>query len=78
MAILRRDFVVRRYTLSRPQHALLAALLDGAPVGEAIAAAAAASDLDGLDGLDDDELAAALGDWFRFWTAEGFFHRLDG
>ncbi len=71
VAILRRDFVVRRYVLSHPQHALLTALLEGAPVGEALAAAAAASD------LDDDELAAALQAWFRFWTAEGFFHRLD-
>jgi len=71
VAILRRDFVVRRYTLSRPQYALLTALLDGAPVGEALAAAAAASD------LDDDGLAVALQAWFRFWTAEGFFHRLD-
>jgi len=71
VAILRRDFVVRRYILSRPQHALLAALLEGSPVAAALAAAAAASD------LDDDELAAALRAWFRFWTAEGFFHRLD-
>jgi hypothetical protein len=71
VAILRRDFVVRRYPLIRPQHALLSALLGGSPVGEALAAAAAASD------LDDDELAAALRGWFRFWTAEGFFHRLD-
>jgi len=71
VAILRRDFVVRRYTVSRPQHALLSALLDRVPVGEALAAAAAASD------LGDDELAAALRAWFRFWTAEGFFHRLD-
>lgn len=71
VAILRHDFVVRRSTLSRPQHALLAAVLDGSPVGGALAAAAAASD------LDDDGLAVELQAWFRFWTAEGFFHRLD-
>jgi hypothetical protein len=67
-AVLRRDFVVRRYALSRPQHALLEAVLAGATVGQAVAAAAAASE------LDDEELAAALQSWFRFWTAEGFFH----
>jgi hypothetical protein len=72
VAILRRDFVVRRYTLSRPQKALLEAVLAGAPVGEALAAAAAASD------LEDDALAASLQEWFRFWTAEGFFQSLDG
>jgi hypothetical protein len=72
VAILRRDFVVRRYSLSRPQHALLEAVLAGAPVGEALAAAAAlASD------LEDDSLAASFQAWFRFWTAEGFFHRLE-
>jgi hypothetical protein len=67
VAVLRRDFVVRRYPLSVPQHALLQAIQAGATVGESIAAAAAASD------LDDDALAAELSDWFRFWAAEGFF-----
>ena len=71
VAVLRRDFVVRRTTLSRPQHALLEAVLAGAPVGECIAAAAAASD------LSDEDLAAALQAWFRVWTAEGFFQSLD-
>jgi hypothetical protein len=75
VAILRRDFVVRRYTLSRPQHALLTAVLAGAPVAAALAAAAAAPD---LEDLDDDALAAAFQAWFRFWTAEGFFQSLGG
>jgi hypothetical protein len=74
VAILRRDFVVRRYTLSRPQHALLEAVLAGATVNEAIAAAAALPD---VDELDDEALAASFQAWFRFWTAEGFFHRLE-
>jgi len=67
VAVLRRDFVVRRYPLSLPQHALLQEVQAGATVGEAIAAAAAASD------LDDDALAAELSAWFRLWAAEGFF-----
>ena len=67
VAILRRDFVVRRYPLTPPQHALLQAIQGGSTVREAIVAAAAASD------LDDDALAAGLRSWFRFWSAEGFF-----
>lgn len=67
VALTRRDFVVRRYPLTMPQHALLSALLAGGTVGEAINAAAAASD------LDDESLAAELRAWFRFWVAEGFF-----
>jgi hypothetical protein len=67
VAVLRRDFVVRRYPLSPSQYALLQEVQNGATVGEAIAAAAAASD------LDDDALAGALRAWFRFWSAEGFF-----
>lgn len=67
VAVLRRDFVVRRYPLSLPQHLLLQAIQAGSPLDEALAAAAAASD------LDDEALAAELTAWFRFWTAEGFF-----
>lgn len=70
LALTRRDFVVRRYPLIPAQHALLAKLLAGAPVGEALAAAAEASD------LEDDALAAALQSWFRFWVAEGFFQAI--
>jgi hypothetical protein len=71
VALLRRDFVVRRYTLSRPQHALLEAVLAGAAVSRAIEAAASAG-----DDLNDEELASELQAWFRFWTAEGFFQTL--
>jgi len=67
VAITRREFVVRRYPLSPPQHALLTEILAGATVGEAITAAAGASE------LDDEALAAELRAWFRFWVAEGFF-----
>jgi hypothetical protein len=70
-AITRRDFVVRRYSLTFPQHALLAALQSGAPVAESLAAAAAVSD------LDDDALAAELRSWFRLFTAEGFFSAIE-
>jgi len=67
VAILRRDFIVRRYPLNAAQYVLLERIHAGATVGEAITSAAAASE------LDDDALAAELRAWFRFWSAEGFF-----
>jgi hypothetical protein len=70
LALTRRDFVVRRYPLTPAQHALLEKILAGAPVGEALAAAAEASN------LEDDALAAALQSWFRLWVAEGFFQSI--
>ena len=70
VALTRRDFVVRRYPLTAPQHALLEKILAGATVGEAIVAAAEASD------LEDDALATELRAWFRFWAAEGFFQKI--
>jgi hypothetical protein len=73
VALHRRDFVVRRSALSRPQHALLEALLAGATVGEAIEAAVF---LPEMSTLEDEALAASLRAWFRFWTAEGFFQAL--
>lgn len=70
VALIRRDFIVRRYPLSLPQFVLLAALQNGATVAAAIAAAAEVSD------LDDDTLATELRSWFELWAAEGFFNRV--
>jgi hypothetical protein len=67
LAITRRGYRVLRYPLEPAQHELLQVLLDGEPVGKAIERAAAVSP------LTDAQLAGALRDWFRFWTAEGFF-----
>ncbi|MBV8200244.1 MAG: putative DNA-binding domain-containing protein [Acidobacteria bacterium] len=67
VALSRTDFVVRRYTLSPFEAAILAALLAGAAVGEAIASAAAASE------QSDDDLAPQLDAAFRRWTTAGFF-----
>jgi hypothetical protein len=63
--------VVRRYPLNAAQHALLVKILAGAPMGEAIAAAAE------ISGLDDEALGAELQSWFRLWVAEGFFQSID-
>jgi hypothetical protein len=67
VAVTRRDYRVVRYPLEPAQFGLLQALLAGETAGTAIERAAAGSS------LDDAELAAALQNWFRFWTAEGFF-----
>ncbi|HVT17147.1 MAG TPA: DNA-binding domain-containing protein [Thermoanaerobaculia bacterium] len=67
VALCRSDFVVRRYPLERAQYVLLKTIESGASVGDALAAAAQESE------LGDEELAAALGDWFRTWAAAGFF-----
>lgn len=70
LAITRREYVVRYFPLTAPQHSLLAALLQGVSIGEAVEAVAA-----GHASLD--ELANNLHAWFSLWTAEGFFLRID-
>jgi Putative DNA-binding domain len=67
VAVNRQEYRVRRYELTAPQHALLAALIACAPVGTAIERAAA------LSPAGDDQLAADLSGWFRAWTTAGFF-----
>lgn len=67
IAITRRDYVVRRYGLSRPQFILLTELERGQTVGEAIVAAAAVYPGE-IDQLDVD-----LRDWFRTWAAAPMF-----
>jgi len=69
-ALLRRDFVVRRFELTSVQHELLQSLAAALPVGEAIAQAAALES-------DHDALAANLQHWFRQWAAEGFFSGIE-
>lgn len=68
IALTRRDFVVRRYNLSRAQFELLRALQQGRPLQEAIECSVPAAGQQQLE-----EVAANLRLWFRNWTAEGFF-----
>ena len=70
VALSRRDFVVRRYNLSRTEFELLHSIQQGLPLGQAIENAAKASS----DGVD--QLAGNLKLWFRNWTAEGFFRAI--
>jgi len=70
LAVTRRDYVVRRYELAHVPYVLLGALAAGQPVGEAVARAAEAAP-------DVEALAADLPQWFRNWTAEGFFQAVE-
>ncbi|MGH7139864.1 MAG: HvfC/BufC family peptide modification chaperone, partial [Pirellulales bacterium] len=59
LALSRRDFVVRRHALERPQFELLTALIEGETVGTAIEQLAAGS------AMKIGDLAARLRNWFR-------------
>ena len=69
VGLLRRDFVVRRYELTKPQHDLLLALQRGDSLGVALFSAAQSTQ------VDVEELTAAVGAWFQFWAEEKFFAR---
>lgn len=71
VAITRRDYVVRRYSLTRAQKVLLEALQANRTVSQAIAAAAEGSQ------MDDDELATHLRSWFQALAAERFFQSVE-
>jgi len=65
-ALLRRDYIVRRFELSAAQHELLSALVDGETLGNAVMRCARHDD-------DVERLSSQLQAWFRLWAAEGFF-----
>ncbi len=67
LALSRRNYVVHRYPLAKVQFTLLRELESGATIEQAVTAAAAES------ALSDDELSAALNQWFAMWTANEFF-----
>jgi len=67
VALTRRQFIVRRYNLSRTEFELLRAIKNGQSLGQAVERAVGVTD------DDMDKLTANLKLWFRNWTAEGFF-----
>jgi hypothetical protein len=71
LAVIRRQYVVRHYPLSPPQHVLLDALLAGGTVGEAIAAMARRAD------GDLEQLAGDVRRWFHLWARDGFFRAVE-
>jgi len=73
VALFRREYIVRRHALTKVQHALLALLLRGKPVEEALARVAPQALAEGQTGKG---LAGELHDWFENWTRGGFFRRL--
>lgn len=72
LVITRRDFVVRRGTVSRAEFQLLRAILDGNTLGAAIELAAQE-----LPAGTDDEFAASLSKWFQHWATAGWFLRVE-
>jgi hypothetical protein len=70
VALTRVDFIVRRHSLTPLQYALLQALAEGARVADAIAQVAEAADFPAED------LAAAIREAFRLFTAQGFFQAI--
>jgi hypothetical protein len=67
IALLRRDYIIRRYELTVVQYRLLAAIHAGAALDEAITTAA--SQTDG----DLDLLTHQFHAWFALWAGERFF-----
>jgi hypothetical protein len=68
VALYRRDYSVLRLELSRAEFDLLAAIVDGAPLGEALATAAASKS---------QRQQAKVFRWFRTWISEGLFTAIE-
>lgn len=68
LVVTRRDYIVRRGTVSRAEFQLLRAILAGKTLGEGIENAAQAMP----DGSDDD-FAVSLAEWFQHWSSAGWF-----
>jgi hypothetical protein len=68
VALYRRDYTTLRLELSRAEHELLRSLVDGAPLGEALADAAASKS---------PRQQAKVFRWFRTWISEGLFTAIE-
>ncbi len=66
LALLRRDYVVRRHELSQGMYEILSGLVQGMTVGQAIAQAS-------LSDLGAELTPQELRDWFFQWTRDRFF-----
>ncbi len=67
LAITRRNYIVRRETITPAEFLLLSQLQQGVNVGNAI------SDMAESDLVEPDELGAKLHEWFKRWTTAAFF-----
>jgi len=70
LVIWRRDFTVWRAEIDLWQHTMLAALVAGHTLGEAIESCLA------VPGVAPAELQSELAGWFASWTADGLFSRV--
>ena len=68
LAISRRNYIVRRYSLTFPQFELLTSLSEGQTLGEALERCADASAEDEMESLEAD-----LSVWFKNWAGEACF-----
>jgi hypothetical protein len=68
VALYRRDYSVLRLELSRPEYDLLRAIVDGAPLGDALTSAAASKS---------PRQQAKIFRWFRTWISEGLFTAIE-
>jgi len=68
VALYRRDYSVLRLELSRAEYDLLRAIVDGAPLGEALATAASSKS---------PRQQAKVFRWFRTWISEGLFTTIE-
>lgn len=71
LVVTRREFVIRRFAVSAAEHDLLAALVGGATVLEAVEKVAVDPE------FDPDDLAGALREWFRGWAAAALFQSVE-
>lgn len=71
VVVYRRNYRVWRADIDARQFTLLSGLAEGLSLGDAVSACAESPDTDPA------ELAGALHDWFRNWTADGFFHAIE-
>ena len=69
VVVYRRDYSVLRLELSTPEFALLSSLVDGTPLGEALA--------DAVAGSHSARQQAKVFRWFRSWIREGLFTGVD-
>jgi hypothetical protein len=68
LAISRRNYIVRRYSLTVPQYELLSAIKEGQTLGEALGRCADASTDEAIETLERD-----LALWFKNWASEACF-----
>ena len=67
--LFRKNYIVMRVDLTRPEHDLLAALVSGVPLGEALEQATSS--------LKASERPDRVFGWFRSWIVQGLFSRVE-